>query len=554
MFATVHPFLIKPWLCSLQGIDHIQVESCKTFAVDPFEHSTSHMFIVVIQGKGELAWCNRRTRLAQGDIQFVQAGVSFSITASADHEETLQFYKVHVDAGPIPCGQMPDQRHEENKAEPDRVLDIESYEAPLPVMEFSYIPWGVCLDHMKQLLRYQYADSLHEQWEIQARFQEWFRSLIRQNDPHLQLVDERKRIHSSIRYIETHYHKMFTVDELASRIGLSRGSYTRQFKRLTGKLPLDYINGIRLDHSKKLLQMTDDRLHDIAHQVGFSNEYYFSRKFKQYAGISPGVYRRHHRKDIKVFAPFLEDYLLALEVKPVLLGYHRAWGKQHYLEVDDVPDFDISQQHSLLHEEYMPEFIMLDRGYQKWNLERFEQLAPVYYIHQEGEQWREILKVTADLLGKTNRAQEVIASYEDKAAEARGRLQRYTRGETFAFLRISASEITLYGEHFGYVGPILYQDLGLTPHICVKKWTHRQRRVRIELEQLCQLQADHLLITFDALDSVDGEERRLLDRQEWKQLPAVRRGNVYEVDFMPWMNYGVISHGKKIDDMLRFMG
>lgn len=134
-------------------------------------------------------------------------------------------------------------------------------------------------------------------------------------------------------------------------------------------------------------------------------------------------------------------------------------------------------------------------------------------------------------------------------------VQGIIRKESVAFLRISASEITLYGDECGYVGPVIYRDLGLNPHEYVRQWTQRERRVSIGLELLSQLEADHLLITFDACDSLSlGEERQLLDRTEWKQLPAVKCGNVYEVDFLTWMNYGVISHGKKIDDILRFIG
>ena len=67
---------------------------------------------------------------------------------------------------------------------------------------------------------------------------------------------------------------------------------------------------------------------------------------------------------------------------------------------------------------------------------------------------------------KSNRVQEVIESYEDKASEAKRHLQRCMRKESVAFLRVSASGITLYGEQFGYVGPVIYRDLGLHPHEC----------------------------------------------------------------------------------------
>jgi len=70
-----------------------------------------------------------------------------------------------------------------------------------------------------------------------------------------------------------------------------------------------------------------------------------------------------------------------------------------------------------------------------------------------------------------------------------------------------------------------------------------------------RLDADHLFITFDKHHSaVEGEERGLLDFPLWRELPAVKNNNVYEVDFLTWMNYGVISHGKKIDDVLDVLG
>ncbi|MGC5771715.1 AraC family transcriptional regulator [Paenibacillus pabuli] len=424
----------------------------------------------------------------------------------------------------------------------------------LPFIELNYSPWSSCLTSLEQIMRGQTAHDWLDQWEIQLRFQEWFRVLLRQNDPEIKSPADRARLQSSIRYIREHYDQPITVDELAAEVRLSRSSYTRQFKRITGKLPLDYVNAVRLERSKLLLQLTDDRLHDIAQNVGFNNEYYFGRRFKQYTGVSPGLYRRHHRQEARVFAPYLEDFVLALGIKPILQTSHCSWGRQQYLGLEDVPEFDVTQLDARFNETNIPEFIMLNNGYQRWNLERFEQVAPTFYMEHQGEEWRSILKSTADVLGKVNRVQNVIDAYEDKAVEAKGQLARYMRGQTVAFLRISATEITLYGNQYGYVGPVLYQDLGLTPHFRVQQWANQSRRISIGLEQLCQLEADHLFITFDTMDSAHpGEERKLLERDEWKRLPAVKSGHVYEVDFMTWMNYGVISHGKKIDDILRFM-
>lgn len=531
MCPIIIQWIPKPWLCSLRHIEYVDHNNPNIAKRLKYPMSDSHSLFVVTCGKGSIACSDREIRMEKGVIIFVPVGKSIVIEDSTGTENELQFYKLDLTLAEV---------------------KEEEFQGSLSLIELNYSPWSSCLESLAQILHQHTACNWLEQWEIQLRFQEWFQVLLRQNDPEIESPNDRARLQSSIRYIREHYNQPITVDDLAADIRLTRASYTRQFKEITGKLPLDYVNAVRLERSKQLLQMTDDRLHDIAQNVGFNNEYYFGRRFKQYAGISPGLYRRHHRQDARVFAPYLEDFLLALGVRPMLQYSHRSWGRQHYLGLDDVPEFDVTQQDAQFHMANPPEFIMLNKGYERWNLDRLEQIAPTFYVGHQGEDWRSILKSTADVLGKVNRVQDVIGDYEEKAQEAKTRLTRHTRGQTVAFLRISASEITLYGNQYGYVGPVLYQDLGLMPHFRVQQWASQSRRVGIGLEQLSKLEADHLFITFDNMDSAyPGEERKLLESDEWERLPAVKSGHVYEVDFMTWMNYGVISHGKKIDDILR---
>ncbi|MGE6576354.1 helix-turn-helix domain-containing protein [Paenibacillus xylanexedens] len=542
-----------PWLCTLQHMEYVDHHKSDIDKRLLYRMLSSHSIFVVTSGKGSIVCSDRESHLEKGMIMFVPAGTSVKIEDSPWTESELQYYKLDLMVAEL-SEENSNHLHIQDTTEQHRFLNGIETQASLSLIELNYSPWSSCLEALEQILRQKVTGDWLEQWEVQLRFQEWFRALIRQSAPETEVPDDRVRLQSSIRYIGDHYNQTITVDELAADIGLTRASYTRQFKRITGKLPLEYVNAVRLERSKQLLQLTDDRIHEIAQNVGFSSEYYFGRRFKQYAGISPGLYRRHHRQEVRVFAPYLEDFVLALGVKPVLQCSHHSWGRQHYLGLDDVPEFDVSRMDAQFNLGNVPDFIMLDKGYDRWNLDRFEQVAPTFYVEHLGEDWRSILRSTADVLGKVNRVQDVIGAYEDKAMEAKSRLARYIRGQTVAFLRISASDITLYGDQQGYVGPVIYQDLGLTPHSRVQQWTRHERRIFIGLDQLSQLHADHLLITFDTGNSAKpGEERELLDRDEWKRLPAVKSGNVYEVDFMSWMNYGVISHGKKIEDVLRFM-
>lgn len=553
MCPTIVQLIPKPWLCSLRHIEYVDRNKPNILKRLAYPMSDSHSLFVVTCGNGSMACSDREIRMEKGMIIFVPVGKSIVIEDSIGTENELQFYKLDLTVAEVKEDTSNRMNIGDTTEQHGFVKGID-IQGSLSLIELNYSPWSSCLEPLAQILRQQTTCDWLEQWEVQLRFQEWFRTLLRQSDPENEEPNDRVRLQSSIRYIREHYNQAMTVDDLAADIRLTRASYTRQFKEITGKLPLDYVNAVRLERSKQLLQLTDDRMHDIAQNVGFNNEYYFGRRFKQYAGISPGLYRRHHRQDARVFAPYLEDFVLVLGVRPMLQYSHRSWGRQHYLGLEDVPEFDVTQLDVGFNETNVPEFIMLNNGYQRWNLERFEQVAPTFYMEHQGEDWRSILKSTADVLGKVSRVQDVIGDYEEKAQEAKKRLARVMRGQTVAFLRISASEIILYGNQYGYVGPVLYQDLGLTPHVRVQQWVSQNRRVGIGLKQLCQLEADHFFITFDNADSGHpGEERKLLQRDEWKRIPAVKSGHVYEVDFMTWMNYGVLSHGKKIDDILRFM-
>ena len=71
-----------------------------------------------------------------------------------------------------------------------------------------------------------------------------------------------------------------TVKQLAQLAHVAPWKYTTIFQELTGKKPLDFLTELRINHSKELLTHTNSPLRDIASQVGFSDEYYFNRRFE----------------------------------------------------------------------------------------------------------------------------------------------------------------------------------------------------------------------------------------------------------------------------------
>lgn len=71
----------------------------------------------------------------------------------------------------------------------------------------------------------------------------------------------------------------------------------------------------------------------------------------------------------------------------------------------------------------------------------------------------------------------------------------------------------------------------------------------ISLEVIPQLTADHIFLTMDT--GADQQYKDLTENTLWKNLPAVKGGRVYEVNFETWMKSGPIADGMKIEDVVQ---
>jgi AraC-like DNA-binding protein len=84
----------------------------------------------------------------------------------------------------------------------------------------------------------------------------------------------------------------WTIELLAREVSLSRATLTRRFTTLVGEGPLSYLTRWRMDLAAGHLRDTDDAVSAIAHRVGYTSEFAFSRAFARLRGQPPGRYRR----------------------------------------------------------------------------------------------------------------------------------------------------------------------------------------------------------------------------------------------------------------------
>jgi signal transduction histidine kinase/DNA-binding response OmpR family regulator len=81
-----------------------------------------------------------------------------------------------------------------------------------------------------------------------------------------------------------------TIPDLCRLLNLSHIQLYRKLKALTGKTPSQFINTIRLERARQLLQNAELNVSEVAYRVGFNDPNYFSRVFKKEFGVTPGEF------------------------------------------------------------------------------------------------------------------------------------------------------------------------------------------------------------------------------------------------------------------------
>lgn len=102
-------------------------------------------------------------------------------------------------------------------------------------------------------------------------------------------------IHSAVeeidKYIHEHYREPLNIAELAQKYHFNHSYLTRMFKKEKGLSPLRLINELRIHDAKSLLMDSPMSVREISEALGFSDQHYFSRIFKDFTGKTPKEYR-----------------------------------------------------------------------------------------------------------------------------------------------------------------------------------------------------------------------------------------------------------------------
>jgi transcriptional regulator GlxA family with amidase domain len=100
------------------------------------------------------------------------------------------------------------------------------------------------------------------------------------------------------RWLSDHLDADLSVEALAGRAAMSPRNFARCFRNETGTTPAAYVEQVRIEAARRLLEATDLTVAAIARRIGIRHAETLHRSFRRRVGTTPELYRQHFGREV----------------------------------------------------------------------------------------------------------------------------------------------------------------------------------------------------------------------------------------------------------------
>ncbi|MDR3008350.1 MAG: response regulator [Sphingobacterium sp.] len=143
------------------------------------------------------------------------------------------------------------------------------------------------------ILRVKIQTLLRNRKNLQEFF---FQAITLQSNELKISAQDKTLIERCIQEIEAHLLEDFNVKNLADNIGMSHSALYKRIKMISGKSLNGFIRSVRLKKAAELLILSDLKVNEVVHRVGFDDIKYFREQFNKLFGLNPSAYIKKYRK------------------------------------------------------------------------------------------------------------------------------------------------------------------------------------------------------------------------------------------------------------------
>ncbi|NOU65144.1 helix-turn-helix domain-containing protein [Paenibacillus sp. LMG 31461] len=438
------------------------------------------------------------------------------------------------------------------------VLQKETIEANIqPVNTFPgegeaiHLAVSTVIPLVKMIVTYWGNGTIADRFRAEAGFYELL-SLVLQNEEHKTSI----ALEYAKFMLERDYTEEITIEALAARAGLSRFHFMRLFKEKFGKGVIEYVTELRLSKSKELMrELPNASIREIAFQVGYKNEIYFSNNFKKHMGMAPAVYLKNTKMKVAAYSWVNIGQLLALQIIPYAAPMDHYWTdfyRNKYAYDVTVPLSHHYEFNLTALQQSSPDYIIgIDAWIPKDEQMKLSEIAPTLFLPWD-RNWREHLILIGDFVGKSKEAVKWLQAYDMKAADVREKVKLKMKDDKVVVVIVHHNDLLVLGR---LAGTVLYDDLELNPASQLRDihWTKP-----FQVTELAGFEADHLIVNI-CKDPISQATWANLNKQgDWRGLTAVKKGQVhltpgYAGWESPWNEHTAFNHERVLQQIAQIL-
>lgn len=244
--------------------------------IDRRKGSQEHILIHCVGGQGTVRVEDTSWQIGENEFIIIEAGRRHSYYASDLHPWSI--YWIHFTGN----------RSHVFKDIYNRKMSIDpSTEARMQerIILFEEIYRNLEFGYSNDNLEYTTACLWH--YLASFRFIQQFRAINRNKDSDF--------AQKAIVYMKSRLADVITLDEIATEVNYSPSYFGQKFRQQTGFTPLEYFNQLKIQKACQELDFSDKRIKEIAADLGFFDQYHFSKVFLKHMSQTPTQYKNRKK-------------------------------------------------------------------------------------------------------------------------------------------------------------------------------------------------------------------------------------------------------------------